>query len=250
MDGHFILQRPIQPPANDRIDPTYRYGSTAEGARDPHHGVEFPNASGTPVHAAADGVVLFAGPDQAAIYSPWQNFYGNVVVLEHADKLFTLYAHLSKVEVAAGQTVRLADIIGEVGRTGVAIGSHLHFEVRRGNGQDYFATQNPELWLVPTRGSDGLLCGALMITILDTDGTLIKYAKLTIQQYTDQAQSPLKSYYVTTYSADLMNADENAALGDLPAGRYRIVVDRNGQILERWVEVESGKLTQIVFVAK
>src|SRR5688572_23222908 len=40
-DGHLILQRPIQPPANDLIDPGYGYGSTANGTRDPHHGVEF-----------------------------------------------------------------------------------------------------------------------------------------------------------------------------------------------------------------
>ena len=249
-DGHFIFQRPIQPPANDRIDPSYRYGSTADGTRDPHHGVEFPNPSGTPVYAAADGAVLFAGPDQAASYSPWQNFYGNVVVIEHAGQLFTLYAHLSKIAVVAGQNVRAGDKIGEVGRTGVAIGSHLHFEVRQGEGQDYFATHNPELWLTPPLDQDGNHLGALMITIVNADGSLVQFAKLTIQRYAAQSQSPSKSYYVTTYSADMLNSDENAALGELPAGRYRIAVDMNGQILERWIEVESDKLTRVILMAK
>jgi murein DD-endopeptidase MepM/ murein hydrolase activator NlpD len=248
-DGHFVFQRPIQLPANDRIDPSYRYGSTADGTRDPHHGVEFPDPSGTPVYAAAEGVVISAGPDQAAIYSPWQNFYGNLVVIEHASKLFTLYAHLSKVTVLAGQNVRAGDKVGEVGRTGVAIGSHLHFEVRQGNGQDYFATRNPELWLTPALESDGFPLGALMITIVNADGSLVPYAKLTIQRYTDHSESPSKSYYLTTYSADMLNSEENAALGELSPGRYRVAVDVNGQILERWVEVKSGKLTRVVLMA-
>src|ERR1043165_5088078 len=47
-DGHFIFQRPIHPPANDRLDQSYLFGSTADGTREPHHGVEFPNPSGTP----------------------------------------------------------------------------------------------------------------------------------------------------------------------------------------------------------
>src|SRR5690349_18876452 len=52
---HFVLQRPIHPPANDLVDETYLYASTANGTREPHHGVEFPNKSGTPVYAAAEG---------------------------------------------------------------------------------------------------------------------------------------------------------------------------------------------------
>src|SRR5688500_5905585 len=145
-DGHFLLQRPIQPPANDLIDPGYGYGSTANGTRDPHHGVEFSNASGTPIYAAADGTVIFAGPDDQAIYAPWGNFYGNLVVIEHLGELFTLYAHLSKIDVEVNQNVLGGEKIGEVGSTGGAIGSHLHFEVRHGDVEDYFATQNPALW--------------------------------------------------------------------------------------------------------
>src|SRR5262245_37459731 len=100
-DGHFILQRPIKPPANNLVDSTYPYGSTAKGKRDPHHGVEFLNKFGTPVYTAGDGTVVFAGPDQEAVYSPWINFYGNIVIIKHNDDLFTLYAHLSKIDVAA-----------------------------------------------------------------------------------------------------------------------------------------------------
>jgi hypothetical protein len=247
-DGHFLLQRPIQPPGNDLVDPSYRYASTANGTRDPHHGVEFPNPSGTPVLVAADGVVLFAGADAEAIYAPWQNFYGNLVVVQHKDELFTLYAHLSKINVAVGQQLFAGEKVGEVGSTGGAIGSHLHFEVRRGDVQDYFATQNPELWLLPPKDENGHLFGTLMISIVDEKHTLAKHAELTLGYHSDPSQPPLKIYYGTVYSSDLLTGEENAMFGELSAGLYRIAVESDGQILERWAEVESGKRTQVVFV--
>jgi hypothetical protein len=249
-EGHFIFQRPIQPPGNDLVDATYRYGSTANGTRDPHHGVEFSNPSGTPVYAVADGTVIFAGPDTEAIYSPWQDFYGNLAVIEHNDELFTLYAHLSRIDVEVKQKVLAGDKIGEVGWTGGAIGSHLHFEVRQGNAANYFATQNPELWLVPAKDENGNLFGTLVISVVDGDGNLLRGANFTIGFHSDPSQSPVRVYYETTYSPDMLTGEENAVVGDLPAGHYRIAVEMNGQILDRWVEVQSGKLTQIVFVVR
>jgi hypothetical protein len=249
-EGHFILQRPIEPPANDKVDATYRYGSTANGTRDPHHGVEFSNPSGTPVYAAARGTVIFAGPDKEDIYSPWENYYGNLVVIEHDNELFTLYAHLSKIDVQSGQEVFTTTKIGEVGRTGTAIGSHLHFEVRRGNGEDYFATQNPELWLAPAKDDSDIPLGTLMISIVDQNHEIIKYAEFTVRYHLDRSQRHVKSYYGTTYAPETLYGEENAALGELPAGDYRVAVKANGQVYECWVEVKSGKLTQVVFVVK
>jgi hypothetical protein len=248
-EGHFILQRPIRPPANPFVDAGYPYGSTQNGTRDPHHGVEFSNPGGTPVYAAAAGTVLFAGPDIEAVYAPWPNYYGNLVIIEHDDELFTLYAHLSKIDVKVGQSISLGDKIGEVGRSGGAIGSHLHFEVRRGNVEDYFATQNPELWLIPVTDATGTPFGTLMIAALDGDGELVRQANFTIGYYPDPSQPPSKMYYALPYSPDLLKGEESAVLGDLPAGHYRIAVQMSGQLYERWVEVESGKLTQAVFVA-
>jgi hypothetical protein len=249
-ESHFILQRPIHPPANDLVDETYLYGSTADGTREPHHGVEFPNQSGTPVYAAANGTVIFAGQDKEAIYSPWPNFYGNLVVLRHKDELFTLYAHLSKIDVKAGQVVGAGTKIGEVGRTGVAIGSHLHFEVRRGKVEDYFSTQNPELWLIPAKDKKGYFFGTLVISVVDEERKLVKYSEYTIRSTSDESNKEVKSYYGITYSADMLNGTENAVLGELPVGRYRIAIERNGKVYERWVEVESGRLTQVVFVVR
>ena len=249
-DGHFILQRPIRPPANDLIDPIYGYGSTANGTRDPHHGVEFSNPSGTPVHAAAAGTVVFAGPDEEAVYAPWRNFYGNLVVIEHSNDLFTLYAHLSRIDIGVDQNVLAGEKIGEVGRTGGAIGSHLHFEVRRGDVEDYFATQNPELWLVPAKDANGSPFGVLMISVLDEAGSLVGNANFTIGHYSDPSGSPLKVFYAAPYFPDMLTEGENAVLSELAAGQYRIAVETNGQILERWVEVQSGRLTQVVSVVK
>jgi hypothetical protein len=212
--------------------------------------VEFSNASGTPVYAAAEGSVLFAGADSEAIYSPWSAYYGNLIVLQHNDKLFTLYAHLSRIDVTEGQRVFMGEKIGEVGRTGVAIGSHLHFEVRRGDGKDYFATQNPGLWLGPAKEANGDPFGTLEISVVDQNHDLIKYAEFTIRYHPEKSGPPAKSYYGTTYAPDMLNGGESAVLGELPSGHYRIAVNANGKMYERWVEVKSGKLTQVVFVVK
>jgi hypothetical protein len=205
--------------------------------------VEFVNESGTPVHAAADGTILFAGPDRVATYSPWPDYYGNLIVIEHADGLFTLYAHLSSIEVDAGEAVSAGGKIGEVGRSGVAIGSHLHFEVRRGDVEDYFSTVNPELWLTPRQSA-----GVISLSVMDAN-SILQRARITVQRYS-AAGEPLDVHYLDAYHPSLASGSENAALGDLPAGRYRITLIFNGQLYERWVEVQSGKLTQAVIVVK
>jgi murein DD-endopeptidase MepM/ murein hydrolase activator NlpD len=245
--GHFILVRPIMAPSNTFVDHTYRYASDANNTREPHHGVEFLDKFGTPVHAAGDGVVLFADADKQAIYSPWSNFYGNVVVIEHTDDLYTLYAHLSRITVEAGQTVFAGDQIGEVGQSGVATGPHLHFEVRQGDAVNYFSTQNPELWLVPNFTGDGHLMGAVQVTILNPENELVRFAEVSLQKYDDEDQPVGDPYYSVTYPDQMLTGKENFAMSDLPAGRYRLVINYMGWYVERWVEVESGKLTDVIF---
>lgn len=91
----------------------------------PHEGIDLAAPIGTPIYAAAGGVVLYAG-DQV-------RGYGNMVVLEHADGLLTVYAHNSVVLVKAGQKVGAGAKIALVGQTGRSTGPHLHFEVRVDN---------------------------------------------------------------------------------------------------------------------
>ena len=91
-----------------------------------HAGADFAAPSGTPVHVVSDGVVKFAGV---------QNGYGNVVYVKHQDgKYTTVYGHLSRIDVKAGQTVTRKQQIGAVGSTGIATGPHLHFEYRDAGG--------------------------------------------------------------------------------------------------------------------
>lgn len=86
-----------------------------------HEGIDFVAEAGTPVVAAATGLVLVAErrPD-----------FGNVVDIDHGDGLVSRYAHLSRITVKSGQIVRRGSEIGAVGSTGRSTGAHLHFEVR------------------------------------------------------------------------------------------------------------------------
>ena len=86
-----------------------------------HAGIDFPAPAGTSVLAARDGVVEAAG---------WLAGYGQVVVLRHAQGVTTLYAHLSRIVVDPGTPVARGTVVGLVGHTGNASGSHLHFEAR------------------------------------------------------------------------------------------------------------------------
>jgi murein DD-endopeptidase MepM/ murein hydrolase activator NlpD len=85
-----------------------------------HTGLDFPSDVGTPVHAAAGGVVLT---------SEFHSEYGNMIELDHGNGLVTRYAHHSRLLVRPGDIVRRGQTIGEVGTTGRSTGAHLHFEV-------------------------------------------------------------------------------------------------------------------------
>jgi murein DD-endopeptidase MepM/ murein hydrolase activator NlpD len=106
------------------------------GARH-HPGIDIDGVTGDPATAAAPGTVLLAGAAPAG-YSG----YGNVVMIDHGNGIATLYAHLSKVDVAMGQTVEQGHLIGAIGATGLAFGDHLHFEVREAG-----KPVDPMLWL-------------------------------------------------------------------------------------------------------
>ncbi len=93
-----------------------------------HKGVDYAAASGTPIHATADGVVEFIGK---------QNGYGNTIILKHHDKFSTLYAHQRSFAkgLKKGDKVSQGELIGYVGSTGWATGPHLHYEFRVNNKQ-------------------------------------------------------------------------------------------------------------------
>ncbi len=109
-----------------RIDPIYR-------SRRFHEGMDFTAPIGTDIFATGNGTVVFAG---------WKQGYGNTVEINHGFGYLTLYAHMHKIGVRAGQKVNRGDVIGTVGNTGKSTGPHLHYEVHfRGqvmNPQNYY----------------------------------------------------------------------------------------------------------------
>jgi murein DD-endopeptidase MepM/ murein hydrolase activator NlpD len=98
---------------------SYRYDGK-EVDRQTHLGVDIASLQHYPVPAANDGVVVFAD---------FMGIYGNCVIIDHGQGLQTLYAHLSEIGVALGETVAKGQIIGKTGVTGMAGGDHLHFGV-------------------------------------------------------------------------------------------------------------------------
>ena len=90
-----------------------------------HKGVDYSATAGTPVISVSDGVVLESG---------FQGGFGNTVIIKHNARQSTVYAHLSKINVRKGQSIKQGDLVGAVGSTGLATGPHLHFEFRI-NGQ-------------------------------------------------------------------------------------------------------------------
>jgi murein DD-endopeptidase MepM/ murein hydrolase activator NlpD len=87
-----------------------------------HHGIDIAAPHGTPVYAGRSGTVTFSG---------WSSGLGNYITIDHGDGYSTLYSHQSQNIVRRGDRVIQGEVIGFVGRTGIATGNHLHFEVRK-----------------------------------------------------------------------------------------------------------------------
>lgn len=92
------------------------------GGQRMHSGLDLALPYGSPIRATADGTVISAG---------WAGGYGLAVKLDHGGAVETLYGHMSRLAVRAGQSVRKGQVIGFVGSTGRSTGPHVHYEVRR-----------------------------------------------------------------------------------------------------------------------
>ncbi|RZT11093.1 Murein DD-endopeptidase MepM and murein hydrolase activator NlpD, contain LysM domain [Duganella sp. CF402] len=108
----------------DNIRVTSFFGVMRSVLPTPHKGIDFAAKTGTPVHAAASGTIIAAGP-----IAENNGRYGTTVIIDHGGRQ-SLYAHLSSVNVAPGQHVQAGQHIGASGATGFATGPHLHLEVR------------------------------------------------------------------------------------------------------------------------
>ena len=109
-------------PTNGRLTSGFGWRNIGAGPEF-HYGVDLANKEGTPIVAAADGVVFRASP---------LSTYGNVIMITHSingHTFTTVYAHLSGYNSKVGQVVKKGQVIGYMGQTGRAYGSHLHFEI-------------------------------------------------------------------------------------------------------------------------
>ncbi|WP_237392236.1 M23 family metallopeptidase [Aurantiacibacter rhizosphaerae] len=121
--GEGVVQEGLIAPVPGSI--SSRYGMRRHpilGYRRMHSGLDFRARHGTPIYAATDGTVNFSGRNGG---------YGNFVRIRHGGGLSTGYAHMSRIAVRNGESVRRGQVIGYVGSTGLSTGPHLHYEMYR-----------------------------------------------------------------------------------------------------------------------
>lgn len=241
---HLWFARPFARDPSGQISDTpargYAYGSTGGGLQ-LHHGIDIQNPTGTQVLSIGNGRVFYAGDDLSVIFGPAPDFYGNVVVIEHdylspsQQRIYSLYGHLSRVLVATGDSVGYGSVIGAVGSEGVALGPHLHLEIRLDKPYDYYSTVNPELWITPWEGF-----GIFAARVTDPNGNLIPNVRLELIG---------SGVFMagTTYASDLVDPDpyygENIVIGDLRRGQYDLKVGEIRNILYKTVvQIEPGRV--------
>jgi murein DD-endopeptidase MepM/ murein hydrolase activator NlpD len=176
--------------------------------------------------------------------------YGNVIIIEHdfgwqGKRLYTLYAHLQVIlpNIVENTLVRMGDVIGLSGDTGVVSGPHVHFEVRVEENW-YYSTRNPILWMTPYEGH-GVVAGRLLyangrpvedeVVYLTQNGKVID----TTTTYVNPKQLDSENWNV--------NSDEvwkeTFAIGDVPGGNYTLYINANGIRFEQQISVQPGTTT-------
>lgn len=241
---HFYFARPT---AADQVNwPlwNYRYGG-AFFEDVIHTGIDIVVGKGTPVLAAGSGKIVWAGFGLYQGVADPKDPYGLAIMIHHdfgyqGQSLYTVYAHLDRVDVVDGQYVHTGDMLGLSGETGHVTGPHLHFEVRLGSG-GFFTTRNPELWLAPPQGW-GVLAGR----ITDSSGQF-----KTSQDVIVHSLSSGQNWLAKSYGADTVNSDpyyqENIVISDLPAGRYEIRIPYAGYNYSLEIEIKPGVVNYFTF---
>jgi murein DD-endopeptidase MepM/ murein hydrolase activator NlpD len=249
-DDHYWLIRPIPSGRRNYDLEWYPYGNDVLLPQLPpyrvHHGLDFPNEPGTPILAASSGTVVHAGP----LPSPRDglNYYGNTVIIHHdwqwlGQDVYTLYAHTLELFVRVGSPVEQGQLIAGVGSSGEVSGPHLHFEVRVG-ANNYNSTRNPALWMAPFEG-----WGTLAGRVVDRRGRYIPGAIITVQPVNVDVPGGItipvrrQMTYVSTAVQPDEVWQENFVVGDLPAGRYTLLIDIEDITYRRNVTIYPGQTT-------
>ena len=242
---HFYFSRPI---AADEINwplANYRYGGIFFSTDIVHTGIDIPAPRGTPVIAAADGEIVWTGYGLFYGTDTPDDPYGLAVNIKHNfgfddRRLYSVYAHLDRIDINTGDFVTAGTQIGIVGNTGKTTGPHLHFEIRIQE-NNFYASRNPELWLAPPQGW-GVLVGQLR----NTNGSF-----LTEQLVRVTSLETDFTWEVISYGHHTVNRDEyyqeNLVLSDLPAGRYRIKINYLDEMYTHYIEINPGAITYFHF---
>jgi hypothetical protein len=245
---HFYFHRAIEVNSVNWPLANYRYGGMFPGTEFIHTGIDIPAPRSTPIIAAADGIVRWAGLGVYTGKMDPDDPYGLAVTLEHdfafdGKQLYTIYAHMDKILVQTGQIVKKGDTLGLVGDTGLATGPHLHFEVRWKQ-NDFVSTVNPELWIAPPQGW-GVLTGRVM----NSNGSLLSAHDVVVI-----SKATRQTWIVKTYGPKYINSDpyyrENMVLSDLPAGEYQIYIDYFDIKYTTKVTINPGTVTYFSFVGE
>lgn len=245
---HFYFTRPIATDAVNWPSADYRYGDFFIDTDIVHTGIDIAADRGTPVIAAAAGKVTWAGEGLYKGGNVAGDPYGLAVTIRHnfsynEREVYTIYAHMDRVDVVVGQNVEAGEQLGIVGTTGKTTGPHLHFEVRI-ESNSFFYTRNPELWLAPPQG-----WGVLVGNMIDRYGFPLYKNKIKVT-----SEELGKTWVVRTYGPTSVNKDdfyrENLVLSDLPAGDYWIEFRVRWKDYRHKITIKPGMVTYFNFLER
>ncbi|MBK7180883.1 MAG: peptidoglycan DD-metalloendopeptidase family protein [Chloroflexi bacterium] len=245
--AHFWLAKPLPGGGRFLVNDTFPYGWDGNGRYLLHNGVDSAEAMGTAVLAAADGLVVYAGPDAEAWFGWRCDWYGHLVIIRHdmtwqGQPVYSLYGHVLGITVETGQRVVQGEQVAEIGVGGAATSPHLHFEVRIGDNA-FGATRNPMLWVGPGE-TRGVLAGRLV----DPDGRPWQGVTVTLVDGRDGQTQFLNTWTYLDDPDHLINPDEgyaeNFVFFDLLPGVYTLYVKVQDIEYRQAITITAGELSQ------
>ncbi len=245
-EDHFWFTRPFSDTYSTWGSSYYPFGTNNRGQYLWHHGVDIQNPMGAPILAVGDGVVVRAGSDDEIPFGPSLNFFGQAVLIRHDQEwddlpVYTLYGHVSKVLVNEGQPVKGGEVVAQVGQGGVALGPHLHLEVRVGD-LNYVDVRNPDLWIRPDSGY-GVVAGR----VIDAQGYMVPQQPIFLHRVDEPDRFWRETF---TYPDSVVKSDvswgETFSFADVPAGGYLVKTYFDGRLYTRPITVTNQATTFVL----
>jgi murein DD-endopeptidase MepM/ murein hydrolase activator NlpD len=245
-EDHFWFTRPFSGTFATWGSPYYPFGTNNQGQYLWHHGIDIQNPLGAPILAVGDGTVVRAGPDDEMPSGPSLNFFGQALLIRHNQEwnelpVYTLYGHISKVLANEGQPVNSGDVVAQVGQGGVALGPHLHLEVRVGD-LNYGDARNPDLWVKPDPGH-GVVAGR----VIDARGYIVPQQPIFLHRVEERDRFWRQTF---TYPDSVVQPDvewgETFTFADVPVGGYIVKTYFDGRLYTRPITVTNQATTFVL----